>query len=211
MSARCFPDMQLNINLASQPYEDSRQFWTYWGTGIGLLALVTVLLVFLAVNGFIEGSRDRQQMSKLKTQLAEFDREKNQAQAMLNQPQNRTVRDQSRFLNDLFARKAFSWTLAFEQLEQVMPAHLHVISIHPGISADNNLELKLVVGGETREQALDLVRKMESSKHFRQTRIDAEKFETANNVSANNDRVTFDIDALYVPANEMRDSTGGMN
>ena len=68
--------MQLNINLASQPYEDSRQFWTYWGTGIGLLALVTALLVFLAVNGFIEGSRDRQQMAKLKTQLAEFDREK---------------------------------------------------------------------------------------------------------------------------------------
>src|SRR5947208_3805379 len=146
--------MQLNINLASQPYEDSRQFWTYWGTGIGLLALVTTLLVFLAVNGFIEGSRDRQQMAKLKTQLAEFDREKSQAQAMLNQPQNRTVRDQSHFLNDLFARKAFSWTLAFEQLEQVMPAHLHVISIRPGISGDNNLELKLVVGGETREQAL---------------------------------------------------------
>jgi len=203
--------MQLNINLASQPYEDSRQFWTYWGTGIGLLALVTALLVFLAVNGFIEGSRDRQQMAKLKTQLAEFDREKSQAAAMLNQPQNRTVRDQSHFLNDLFARKAFSWTLAFEQLEQVMPTHLHVISIHPGISADNNLELKLVVGGETREQALDLVRKMESSKHFRQTRIETENFEAGNSNVGNNDRVRFDINAFYVPANEMRDSNGGMN
>ena len=203
--------MQLNINLASQPYEDSRQFWSYWGTGIGLLALVTALLVFLAVNGFIEGNRDRQQISHLKTQLAEFDQEKNQAQAMLNQPQNRTVRDQSRFLNDLFARKAFSWTLVFEQLEQVMPAHLHVISIHPGISPDNNLELKLVVGGETREQALDLVRKMESSKHFRQTRIDTERFENGNNINNNNDRVQFDIDALYVPVTEMRDSNGGMD
>ena len=164
-----------------------------------------------ALNGFIEGSRDRQQMSKLKTQLAEFDRERNQAEAMLNQPQNRTVRDQSRFLNDLFARKAFSWTLAFEQLEQVMPAHLHVISIHPGISADNNLELKLVVGGETREQALDLVRKMENSKHFKQTRIDTERFETANNANNSNDRVQFDINALYVPADQIQDGKGGMN
>jgi type IV pilus assembly protein PilN len=203
--------MKLNINLATQPYEDSRQFWTYWGTGLGLLALVTLLLVFMAVNGFIEGNRDRQQMDKLKTQLAEVDREKVQAEAMLSQPQNRTVRDQSRFLNGLFERKAFSWTLAFEQLEQVMPAHLHVISIHPGVSADNNLELKLVVGGETREQALDLVRKMESSKHFRQTRIDSEKFESANNLSGNNDRVQFDINALYVPSNELRDTSGGMN
>src|SRR5436305_4824174 len=170
--------MQLNINLASQPYEDSRQFWSYWGTGIGLLALVTALLVFLAVNGFIEGNRDRQQISHLKTQLAEFDQEKNQAQAMLNQPQNRTVRDQSRFLNDLFARKAFSWTLVFEQLEQVMPAHLHVISIHPGISPDNNQQLTLVVGGGRREQALDLVRKMEGSKQLRPTCTECERFET---------------------------------
>jgi type IV pilus assembly protein PilN len=204
--------MQININLASQPYEDSRQFWTYWGTGIGLLALLTALLVFLAVNGFIEGSRDRQQMAKLKTQLAQFDRERSQAEAMLNQPQNRIVRDQSRFLNDLFARKAFSWTLAFEQLEQVMPAHLHVISIHPGISPDNNLELKLVVGGETREQALDLVRKMEGSKHFKQTHIDTEKFETSGSGNnGNNDRVQFDIDALYVPSTENRASNGGLN
>lgn len=212
MLARCFPDMRLNINLASQPYEDSRQFWTYWGTGLALLALTTLLLVFLAVNGFIEGSRDRQQMAKLKTELAEFDQEKNQAQAMLNQPQNRIVRDQSRFLNELFERKAFSWTLAFEQLEQVMPAHLHVISIHPGISPDNNLELRLVVGGETREQALDLVRKMEGSKHFKQTRIDTERFETSGNGSnGNNDRVQFDIDALYVPSTESPDTNGGMN
>jgi type IV pilus assembly protein PilN len=203
--------MKLNINLASHPYEDSRQFWSYWGTGLGLLALVTVLLVFMAVNGFIEGSRDRQQMAKLKTQLAQVDREKIQAEAMLSQPQNRTVRDQSRFLNELFERKAFSWTLAFEQLEQVMPAHLHVISIHPGISADNNLELKLVVGGETREQALDLVRKMEGSKHFKQTRIDSERFESAKNVSGNNDHVQFDINALYVPSNELRDTSGRMN
>jgi hypothetical protein len=68
-----------------------------------------------------------------------------------------------------------------------------------------------VVGGETREQALDLVRKMEGSKHFRQTRIDTEKFEAGNGNAGNNDRVQFDIDALYVPANEMRDSNGGMN
>ena len=204
--------MRLNINLASQPYEDSRQFWTYWGTGLALLALTTTLLVFLAVNGFIEGSHDRDQLARLKTQMAEFDHEKSQAENMLNQPQNRIVRDRSRFLNDLFERKAFSWTLAFEQLEQVMPAHLHVVSIHPGISADNNLELRLVVGGETREQALDLVRKMENSKHFKQTHIESEKFaETENGNRDNTDRVTFDINALYVPSTGSGASSGGIN
>lgn len=202
--------MRFNINLASQPYEDSRQFWTYWGTGLALLAMVSALLVFLAATGFVDASRDRQQISKLKTELAEFDQERNQAEAMLNQPQNRMIRDQSHFLNNLFQQKAFSWTLAFEQLEQVMPAHLHVISIHPDISEDNNLELKLIVGGDTREQALDLVRKMEGSKHFKQTRIDAEKFQEQDN-SGKGDRVQFDIDALYVPSTGTPANSGGMN
>jgi type IV pilus assembly protein PilN len=202
--------MRFNINLASQPYEDSRQFWVYWGTGLALLGLTTILLVFLAVTGFIEGSQDRQQISKLKAELAAFDQEKSEAQAMLNRPENRAIRDQSRFLNDLFEQKAFSWTLVFEQLEQVMPAHLHVISIHPDVSEDNNLELKLVVGGETREQALDLVRKMESSRHFKQTRIESEKYESEQN-PGKSDRVEFDISALYVPVTGTPGSTGGLN
>ena|SRR5438270_10416779 len=202
--------MRLNINLASNRYQDARQFWAYWGTGLALLSLTTALLVYLAVTGFIEAGRDRSQVAKLKSEMAAFDQERNQAQAMLNEPQNREVRDRSHFLNQLFERKALSWTLVFEQLEQVMPAHLHVISIHPGLSEDNNnLELKLVVGGETREQALDLVRKMESSKHFKQTRIDSERFEQQEN--SRSDRVQFDIDALYIPTVETRGTSGGMN
>src|SRR5213075_2117277 len=85
----------------------------------------------------INGSRDRQQISKLEAQLTAYDQEKGRAEALLNQPQNRVIRDRSRFLNSLFQRKAFSWTRVFEDLERVMPAHLHVVSIHPDMSSDN--------------------------------------------------------------------------
>ena len=46
----------------------------------------------------------------------------------------------SQFLNDLFLRKAFSWTRVFEDLERVMPPRLHVVSIHPATNTDNQLE-----------------------------------------------------------------------
>lgn len=199
--------MRFNINLASHPYEDSRQFWIYWGAGLSLLALITMALVYLAVIGYMAGASDRQQISQLRSQVDRLDQEKNQAMAMLNRSDNRIVRDRSRFLNQLFEQKSLSWTLIFEQLEEVMPAHLHVISIQPGVTEENNLELKLVVGGDTREQALDLVRKMENSKHFKQTRIDAEKF--SDTESGKKDRVEFDIDALYVPAAPGPASNGG--
>jgi len=201
--------MRIDINLASQPYEDSRRFWTYWGTGLALLALTTALLGFLTVTGFINASRDRHVIADLQSRLAASDQEKNRAEAMLNQPQNREVRDRSRFLNGLFQRKAFSWTRVFEDLERVMPPRLHVVSIRPDTSVDNNLEIKLVVAGDSREQALDLVRKMEGSKRFKQTQIESERSEAAPN--NNGDRVQFDISALYVPSAEVAQESGGMN
>jgi len=206
--------MRIDINLATQPYEDSRRFWTYWGTGLALLVMATAMLVFLAVTGFMNARRDREQISNLESKLSAFSQEKNHAESTLNQPQNRVIRDRSRFLNELFQRKAFSWTRVFEDLERVMPAHLHVVSIHPDLSTDknDNMEIKLVVGGETREQALDLVRKMESSKRFKQTRIDTEKFATEN--SSMGDRVQFDINALYIPSTdkaEKAETSGGMH
>jgi type IV pilus assembly protein PilN len=200
--------MQININLATQPYEDSSRFWTYWGTGLALLGLATTLLVFLAGTSFMNASKDRAQMSKLRAEIAAYDQDKGRAEAILNQPQNRTLRDRSRFLNELFQRKAFSWTRVFEDLERVMPARLHVVSIHPDMSADNGLEIKLVVAGDSREQALDLVRKMEGSKRFKQTQIESERSEAT--ATSNGDRVQFDISALYVPSAEAT-ASGGMN
>jgi type IV pilus assembly protein PilN len=201
--------MRIDINLASQPYEDSRRFWTYWGTGLALLALATALLVFLAVSGFVRAGRDREQIAKLKAESAAYDQEKAQAEAVLNQPKNRDLRERSRFLNQLFERKAFSWTRVFENLEQVMPAHLHVISIHPGISSGNTIDIKLVVGGDSPEQAQDLVRKMENSNHFKETRISSEKFVTDE--GGNRDRVQFEIEAAYLPSVGANETSGGMH
>ena len=201
--------MRIDINLASHPYEDSRRFWTYWGTGIALLFLGTALLVFMAVSGFLRAGVDRHQISRLRSEIAAYDQEKVAAEALLNQPQNRVIRERSKFLNQLFERKAFSWTRVFEDLERVMPAHLHVVSIHPDLSGENSLALKLVVGGDSREQAMVLLRKMEESNRFKQTRIDQVKFATEQGNTG--DRVQFDITALYIPSADTGQVSGGMN
>jgi type IV pilus assembly protein PilN len=188
--------MRVDINLASQPYEDARQFWLRWGGGLVALGILTLLLLVMTVNGWIAAGKDRQLIRQYEAQSAARDKEKADAQALLNLPQNSTTRDRSQFLNDLFQRKAFSWTKAFEDLEQVMPPRLHVVSIHPELAPDNELEIKLIVAGDSRDHALDLVSKMEASKHFHETYIDEE---STNLSGASGDTVQFHITALYVP------------
>jgi hypothetical protein len=53
-----------------------------------------------------------------------------------------------------------------------------------------------VVAGESRDRALELVRKMESSQRFRQTQIEQESTQAGQTPG---DNVQFDISALYVP------------
>ncbi|HKS72407.1 MAG TPA: hypothetical protein VJQ82_04370, partial [Terriglobales bacterium] len=87
--------MHIDINLASQPYQDSRRFWVYWSAGLALLAMLSAFLVFMAVTGYVRAGRDRQEIAKLQAEIASYDQERNQAQALLAEPQNRTMREQS--------------------------------------------------------------------------------------------------------------------
>ena len=66
--------MRLDINLASQPYEDARQFWMRWGTAAGAVALLTLALLVLDVTGWVAARRDRIAIAQKRDLIAERDR-----------------------------------------------------------------------------------------------------------------------------------------
>jgi type IV pilus assembly protein PilN len=198
--------MRIDINLASRPYEDSRQLWLRWGSIIAVLGLLTLALLYTTISGWVAASKDRQLIQQQEREIRERDAAKARAEATLNLPENRSIRDRSQFLNGLFQRKTFSWTKVFEDLERVMPSRLHVVSIQPEMAGSNQLMLKLRVGGESRERAQELVRKMESSQHFQQTHIREEI--SAQSSRAQGDNVEFNISATYIPEIESRTRRG---
>lgn len=199
--------MRVDINLASQPYQDAKQFWLRWGGALVALGLLTLILVYSALTGWISARKDRDLIRQREAQIAARTQEKSQAEALLNRPEHRSTRDRSQYLNDLFQRKAFSWTKVFEDLERVMPPRLHVVSIRPEMGSEAELNIKLVVAGESRDRALDLVRKMEASQRFQQTRIDQERTESGQTPG---DNVQFDINAVYVPEGESASKGGAL-
>jgi type IV pilus assembly protein PilN len=188
--------MRVDINLATRPYEDSSSLLLRWGGALAVLSLFTMVLLYMVLAGWVAARKDRSLIAQREQQIAARDQEKAKAEAILNLPENRSTRDRSQFLNDLFRRKAFSWTRVFEDLERVMPARLHLVSIQPATSTDNQLEFKLVVAGESRERALELVRKMESSQRFQQTQIEQESSQAGQ---VKGDNVQFDLNAVYIP------------
>ncbi len=189
--------MRVDINLATHPYEDLKVFWIRWGSILGGLGALLLLLVFLISHGWQQARSAQERISYGEQRVAKLDEEKATAEAILNRPENRATRDRSQFLNDLFERKSFSWTQVFEDLERIMPPRVHVVSIRPDMSPDNQLQIKLIVAGDSPGRVLELVRKMEGSQHFRQTEIHVQT--SMQNQKTSGDTVSFDISALYVP------------
>src|ERR1700682_659678 len=189
--------MRLNINLASQKYEDARAFYARWGTALGLLLVITIVLAALAWSSHSRSVQASQRIAELQKKIADLDREKTAAEATLNLPENHDVREESRFWNERILQRSFSWTQLFTDLERVMPNRAYVMSVSPAPALDKRIRLKIVVAAETHDNANDLVKRMEQSTRFRATGIVAESSQSAS--KGGPAVVQFEIEALYTP------------
>ena len=189
--------IRLDINLATQPYEDGRRFWMRWGPLLGVAGVVTLALMITAITSWLSARKDQVQISGFRDQIAKCEKERANAQEVLDRAENRSTRDQSQFINGLIRRKAFSWTQVFADLEHMMPPELHVTAIHPEIAKDSNqLQIKLSVAGKSRDRALQLVHRMEQSPRFNLPQVVEESFTQGQ---ADGDTAHFEIASAYIP------------
>jgi type IV pilus assembly protein PilN len=195
--------MRLNINLASQPYEVARQYRQRMTVVIAALGLAAVVLLGYIVYQRVHSRTLIRQLAEMQQQIDGLDREEAQARAILNKPANRVVADQADFLNELFARKALSWTRIFTEMERIVPPELHVVSMKPDYTKTNDLVLHMVVATDSRDRAVELVRHLEKSNHFRQPQVVAETVVANTSAQASGSgNIQFDIAAVYVPGTQ---------
>ena len=206
--------MRTNINLATQPYEDAKRYLTRWGTAVVLLCLATAALVIYTVHTVRMSADINRQLSQMREKLDRLDQEQRTGERMLALPQNRGTVDKSQYLNAILVRKSFSWTTVFSDMEKIMPPGLRVLSITPTLDENNQLQVHILVGGESRARAIQLVQNLEKMPRFRnvQLRSDvmtapAEQGTYVSSAEERADPIRFDIVSDYLPnvPNEKRE------
>lgn len=187
--------MRIGINLASRPYEDAGRFLKQWVPILATLGAVSIVLVVLAFLRFKEVRDLDRQIAEKREQIAALEKERQAADAFLARPENSGTRDQAQFLNGVFRKKQFSWTQVFSDLERLMPSGVQVVSIKPELDTETGeWVVSMTVATSRRDNAIELVRKLEDSEHFRQPLIQSE----SERVEGEN-RVQVQIAANYVP------------
>jgi type IV pilus assembly protein PilN len=197
--------MRVSINLASRPFADIAPALKSLRIAIGVLALVAIVLG-LGLRAVHEKAEEaRAHDHSLDGKIAQIKQERQGYESLMHQPDNAKTLLQAENLNQLFDEKGFSWTLAMEDLETVLPGGVQVTTIEPTRAKDGHITLRLRVIGP-RDRAVELVQNLEHSRRFLLPRIVGENSESkggpgeaAEPVSASN-RVDFDVLADYNPA-----------
>ena len=197
--------MRVSLNLATRPFADLGPILKRLRIAMGALALAAI---GLGIGLYVLDQKAkvaRIRNEALERQIARVNHERQGYQAMMRQPQNAAVLTQAENLNQLFDAKSFSWTLAMEDLETVLPGGVQVSTLEPTRDKDGHITLHLRVLGP-RDRAIELVQNLEHSRRFLRPRIVGESSESAAGpgqvvepVSASN-RVNFDLLADYNPA-----------
>jgi type IV pilus assembly protein PilN len=201
--------MQISLNLATRPYIDIRPALKRLRIAMAVLIVIGAGLC-LGLHAFHQKAEEaRATEQSVQNQINAISRERLGYQSMMGQPDNVQLMAHVGELNKLFDEKTFSWTLAMEDLERVLPGGVQVTSIEPLRDAKTGkITLKLHVVGP-RDRAVDLVQNLERSRHFLQPRIVGESSEATGGpnermepISASN-RVNFDLLAEYNSAAPM--------
>ena len=193
--------MRLKINLATQPYEDARRFMIAWSSVLGVLVLLLVVLSIGLVRHWRQFRERREDIRREQQILQDLNAKQQQDLAILNRPDNRDVRQKSEFINDLIRRKEVSWTTIFTDLEQLMPSNLRVLGVAPRITEDKIL-VQMTLGGDSREKAFELARRMERSQVFRNAQI-VNEATSGQAQPGQNDTWHFSVTAEYVPGQKL--------
>lgn len=185
--------MDITVNLANEPYIDSRPIVRALRVSMLVVAvlIVTVASAAFFVNHKAQESRQRERSLELSVNSMQVAQRTYQA-TMRSSLALDTAR-QADELNQIFDAKAFSWTGVMQDLERVLPSKVQVTAIEPTRTKEGAISLHLRVVGP-HEKSIDLLRNLEESRQFIEPRIVGESL--ANNQGSGQKSVAVDASTL---------------
>lgn len=157
--------MRIHLNLATKPLETHRKFLA----GSSLLGVVAAI-VFVGLGWHVYLAREanaemRAKTAQILSQVAQLQQQSTALDRFFNLPENHNLSERAAFINNLIDARSFNWTLMFMDLEKVLPAGVHVVSIMPTLDK-GRVEVKFTVGATSPAAKLNFLKALEDSKTF---------------------------------------------
>jgi type IV pilus assembly protein PilN len=166
---------EFDLNLSTRPFV-ANQFKTL------LLALALIFVIAISViqgYGFRQYSRLADQIRgaarNAQVESEALNRRLNEMDSKLSAPQAKEKLTQIEFLNDIIARKTFSWSRVFAVLEELMPEGVHLTGIRPDFAAGGPILIHMEVEAHAVSDVTALLKNLQSSPLFEDVSVTTEE------------------------------------
>src|SRR4029077_1738988 len=152
--------MRIRLNVATKALETHRRFLA----GSGLIVVVAGL-IFLGLGWHVYSVRKvdaelRARTEKSRLKMAELEAQRQDLDRFFHLDENAKLNDRAAFINGILDARSFNWTQMFMDLERILPAGVHVVSIEPKQSK-GQVEVKLILGAVNDEAELNFLHALE--------------------------------------------------
>jgi len=187
--------MEMRLNLATRPLENTRRFVFLSGAAGAVLLLLLFFLTAQTYRTWKENREMREEISRLQSDVSGFQTERRDLESTFKTDETKRVMDRAAFLNSLIEQRSFPWTRIFMDLERLLPAGARVISLAPK-RQEGRIELRMVVGAQNDAAKVKFLKALEEAPEFERVVVNSERRKDQNG-GAGEDPLTIDLAALY--------------
>jgi hypothetical protein len=164
-----------NLNLSTRPFV-AYQFKTL----MAVVALVLFIgLSLLQVYGFKRyaglASAIRVDARDAQVESEALSRRLNEMDTKLSGTAAKEKLTEIEFLNSIIARKTFSWSRVFANLEELMPEGVHLVSIRPDFTTSGTVMVHMEVQAHGVPDVKELIENLQSTEVFENVSVSTEE------------------------------------
>jgi type IV pilus assembly protein PilN len=157
--------MKVSLNLATRPLVTHRKFLVLAGSIAFLAGVFFLTLGWHVYKGRRADAQLRDRTEQVRQQMVKLQQQRGDLEHFFKLEENARLNERAKVLNGVIIARSFNWTKMFMDLERILPAGVHVVSIEPH-QEKGNVEVKLTVGATSEEAKLKLLRALEDSHSF---------------------------------------------
>ena len=189
---------EFNLNLSTRPFPAYRLTNLLLAGLLVVLAAITVWQGYWFVRYSSLAGEIRESEKNARVESEALGRRLAELEAQLNTPQAAAKLSEIEYLNGLIARKSFSWTQVFSNLENLVPDTVRLTSLRPEILDNGRTLMHIDVRGRNIEVISEFISALEESPAFESVIVSVEEKKDA---SAPND-VDIALTVSYFPEKE---------
>jgi hypothetical protein len=186
--------MYVRLNLATKPLVSHRPFLA----GAAIAAFIGVILfVLLGWRFYMLRQADadlRARTEKVQNEMAQIYAQRQQLDQYFSQQETVGLQERAKFTVGVMEGSSFNWTRLFMDLENTLPAGVHVLQIEPKLDK-GVAEVKFSIGAVNEDAKLKLLKAFEDSKNFSELKLLEERTGTPSQPGT--DPLTVEFTAVY--------------